>query len=263
LVDAQDSSKLMRVIAEQDQSVSTDDVNGSPTVRLGRDADRFVGLPIAQAALEFASARHASQYREIDHAPFIIHPIEVGRLLDRDGHPDDVIAAGLLHDTLERTATTSAELKRRFGVRIGRLVESVSDDQSIGDYVARKRELRDRVSRSDADTVAIFAADKISKVRELTLLPPSRLHVTATRAPGSRPVGRPGGFHPFRSMRCCAVASIVAPHAIVDRSPKENTMSAVGADTHQTLPASRQAAFDPAGSADHRVGDRVRGRRGT
>jgi (p)ppGpp synthase/HD superfamily hydrolase len=152
------------------------------TVRLGRDADRFVGRPIARAALEFASARHASQYREIDHVPFIVHPIEVGGLLDRDGQPDDVVAAGLLHDTLEKTATTSAELQRRFGARIARLVEAVSDDPSIGDYVSRKRELRDRISHADADTVAIFAADKISKVRELTLLPPPRLHETATRA---------------------------------------------------------------------------------
>ena len=89
---------------------------------------------MAQAALKFASARHAGQYREIDHAPFIAHPIEVGRLLHCDGQPDEVIAAGLLHDLLEKTATTSPELQRRFGARIARLVESVSDDPSIDDY---------------------------------------------------------------------------------------------------------------------------------
>ena len=137
---------------------------------------------MAQAALEFASARHADQYREIDDAPFIVHPIEVGSLLHADGQPDEVIAAGLLHDLLEKTQTTGAELQRRFGASIARLVESVSDDPSIDDYESRKRELRDRVAHAGSNTVAIFTADKISKVRELALLPTSSLDETTTRA---------------------------------------------------------------------------------
>ena len=154
----------------------------STTVRSLRATDSFAGLPIARAALKFASARHANQYRELDHAAFIAHPIEVGSLLRGDGQADEIIAAGLLHDVLEKTGTTRAELQRRFGARIAGLVESVSDDPSIDAYGSRKRELRDRVAHGRSDTVAIFAADKISKVRELTLLPTSRLYETATRA---------------------------------------------------------------------------------
>ena len=172
----------MRVITEETHGIANDEVLGSATVQSRRAADRLAGLPIAQAALKFASARHANQYREIDHAPFIAHPIEVGRLLHCDGQSDEVIAAGLLHDVLEKTATTSPQLRRRFGARIARLVESVSDDPSIGDYKQRKRQLRDRVAHADPDTRAIFAADKTAKVRELALLPSSRLHETTTRA---------------------------------------------------------------------------------
>jgi len=83
---------------------------------------------------------------------------------------------------LEKTGTTRAELQRRFGVCVAGLVESVSDDPSIDDYGSRKRELRDRVAHAGSSTVAIFAADKVSKVRELTLLPISRLDVATTRA---------------------------------------------------------------------------------
>ena len=157
-------------------------LEGSASVSPRRATKLFSGLPLARAALTFASACHASQYREIDHAPFIAHPIEVGALLRADGQPDEVVAAGLLHDVLEKTGTTRAELQRRFGARIAGLVESVSDDPSIDDYGSRKRDLRDRVAHGDSDTVAIFAADKISKVRELTLLPTSRPHETTTRA---------------------------------------------------------------------------------
>jgi HD domain len=172
----------MRPIADETQGVLNDEVLGGDTARSLRAADRFAGLPMAQAALEFASARHASQYREIDHAPFIAHPIEVGRLLRDDGQPDELIAAGLLHDVLEKTAATSAELQSRFGPRIARLVESISDNPSIGDDEQRRRELRNRVAHADPDTCAIFAADKIAKVRELALLPARRLDETKARA---------------------------------------------------------------------------------
>jgi (p)ppGpp synthase/HD superfamily hydrolase len=153
-------------------------VQGSAGGVSGEDS----GSAIVRAALEFATARHAGQCREVDGAPFINHPMEVGRLLDTDGQSEEVVAGGLLHDLLEKTATTTPELRHRFGVRVARLVESVSDDPSICDYGARKRELRDRVAHGDPGTVAIFTADKISKARELALLSPSQLRGADARA---------------------------------------------------------------------------------
>lgn len=152
------------------------------TVRSCRAARLCATHATARAAIMFASAHHAHQYRESDRAPFTAHLVEVGWLLDRDGRPDEVIAAGLLHDVLEKTAATRAELERRFGAGIARLVESVTDDPSISDFARRKRRLRDRVERGGADTAAIFTADKISKVRELALLEPWRLQQPGARA---------------------------------------------------------------------------------
>ncbi len=168
--------------ADVTNGIDNDETPGSATARPQRAAGRFAGLPMAQAAFRFARARHAGQRREIDHAPFIDHPIEVASLLYGVGQPDEIIAAGLLHDALEKTATTSAELDRRFGAHIARVVESVSDDPSIGDYKPRKRELRDRVAHADPGTRAVFTADKIAKVRELTLLPAWRLNEPKNRA---------------------------------------------------------------------------------
>ena len=164
------------------EGIHTDAPPGAATARPRRAARQFAGLPIAQSAIAFATDRHAGQHREVDHAAFIAHPVEVARLLRGDGYPDEIIAAGLLHDVLEKTATTSAELHLQFGAEIVRLVESVSDDPSIGDYQSRKRDLRDRVARSDSSTYAIFAADKISKVRELAQLPGRRLGEAKVRA---------------------------------------------------------------------------------
>jgi (p)ppGpp synthase/HD superfamily hydrolase len=172
----------MHLAAEQTRSIFYDEVSGSTTAGWRRPPQWLVGLPIAWAALRFAQARHARQYREIDHAPFIEHPIEVGWLLCWDGQSEEVIAAGLLHDVLEKTPTAVAELARRFGTRIARVVESVSDDPSVIDYESRKRELRHRVARAGPDTRAVFAADKIAKVRELSLLPTQRLREPTARA---------------------------------------------------------------------------------
>lgn len=168
--------------AQVTKCIDNDETPGTATAPPQHAARQFAGLPMAQAAIAFATARHAGQHREIDHAPFIIHPIEVGCLLHGDGQPDAIIAAGLLHDVLEKTATTGAELQGRFGPHIARLVKSVSDDPSFGDYESRKRELRDRVARSGWNTRAIFAADKISKVRELAQLPAQRLGETMVHA---------------------------------------------------------------------------------
>jgi HD domain len=173
---------LMGVSTGQLGSSFDDEVPGSAREEWRRPSQQFVGLPIAQAALRFAQLRHDGQYREIDHAPFIDHPIEVGWLLCWDGQSEEVIAAGLLHDVLEKTATTDAELARRFGTRVVGLVESVSDDPSITDYESRKRELRHRVAQAGPDTRAVFAADKIAKVRELALLPAERLREPTVRA---------------------------------------------------------------------------------
>ena len=164
------------------EGTHTYEARGTANPRPRRAAGRFAGLPMAQAALRFARARHAGQHREIDHAAFITHPIEVGCLLRGDGQPDAIVAAGLLHDVLEQTATTSAELKRRFGDHVARLVESVSDDSSLDDYVSRKRELRHRVARAGPGTRVVFAADKIAKVRELALLPAQQLNEPTNRA---------------------------------------------------------------------------------
>lgn len=56
-------------------------------------------------------------------AAFIAYPIDVASLLRGDGQPDEMIVAGLLHDVLEKTATTSAELRRRFGAQIARRID--------------------------------------------------------------------------------------------------------------------------------------------
>ncbi len=114
------------------------------------------GLPQTPAAIAYAAQKHAGQRRG-DGTPFILHPLEVASLLYHVGAADDVIAAGVLHDLIEKGDVTAAELRQRFGSRVTSLVLAVSD------------------------ALTLFAADKLSKLREL------RREAAADSAAGTAP----------------------------------------------------------------------------
>ena len=115
------------------------------------------------------TARHAGQRRAADEAPFILHPLEVAHLLRACDYPDDVVAAGVLHDVIEDTDARYEDLEERFGARVTALVRAVSEPPGGGSYAVRKARLRAAVGHADAEAVAVYAADKIAKARELRL----------------------------------------------------------------------------------------------
>ncbi len=114
----------------------------------------------------FAERRHEGQARS-DGTPFILHPLEVGSLLYYAGAPDHVIAAGVMHDLIEKAGVSAADIRTRFGARIAGLVLAVSDDDSIEGYSQRKAALRRQIAGAGEEALTLFAADKLSKVREL------------------------------------------------------------------------------------------------
>ena len=136
----------------------------SATLSFARD------LPLTQAAIAFARAHHGGQRRSSDGAPFLLHPLEVASLLELAEYPDRVIAAGVLHDVLEDTDVQSAELEQRFGPDVATLVALLSDDPAIADEEDRKADVRERVRHAGGAALVIYAADKVSKVRELRML---------------------------------------------------------------------------------------------
>jgi (p)ppGpp synthase/HD superfamily hydrolase len=160
--------------------------------------DVVAKLPKTRSALSYAEQQHAGQQRAADGEPFIGHPVEVGSLLYEVGATDGVVAAGVLHDTIEKTSATEADIRARFGPKVATLVLAVSEDPQIDGYDERKAALRDQVASAGNDALMIFAADKISKVRELRLERRRRARLSGSS--GSR-------FAPERRLahyrRCC------------------------------------------------------------
>jgi (p)ppGpp synthase/HD superfamily hydrolase len=133
-------------------------------------------LPTTRAAASFARRAHAGQRRKVDGAPFIVHPLEVAALLQRADAADEVIAAGVLHDVIEKTDVDQQELSERFGAHVAGLVVAVSEDQRIRQYAPRKAALREQAAAAGEQALMVFAADKVAKARELREHPGAARH---------------------------------------------------------------------------------------
>ncbi len=139
-----------------------------PRVSPLADIAAFVaGRPLASRAAEWAAVAHEGQLREVDGAPFLLHCLEVALLLHVAGEADDIIAAGLLHDAVEKSAVTIDAVEDALGPDVAAIVADLTEDPRIARHAARKADLRRRAETADDDTLVVFAADKIAKAREL------------------------------------------------------------------------------------------------
>lgn len=127
----------------------------------------LIELPLARDALSFARELHRGQRRSSDEAPFILHPLEVAALLYTTGYGEVAVTAGILHDTVEDTGVEVETITNRFGTEVGALVAAMTEDPRIEPYEERKAALRRQIADFGEDATAVYAADKVTKVREL------------------------------------------------------------------------------------------------
>jgi hypothetical protein len=124
---------------------------------------------LVRGALSVARRSHAGQFRQTgcDEIAFVEHLLAVGELLALQNYPDEVLAAGLLHDVAEHAEVDPESLRGRFGDEVVELVEALTEDSAISDYEERKQEHRERVGAAGPNAQAIFAADKATNVAVL------------------------------------------------------------------------------------------------
>jgi guanosine-3',5'-bis(diphosphate) 3'-pyrophosphohydrolase len=134
-------------------------------------------------ALAFSADRHRHQKRKGRLAsPYINHPIDVALIIVRDGGVTTapVLTAALLHDTIEDTDTTAAELAERFGAEVATIVQEVSDEPGLPKPEQRRRqETGAHLLSYGARLIRI--ADKTANVRDLVDDPPSTWSVRLRR----------------------------------------------------------------------------------
>lgn len=117
-------------------------------------------------AVEFATERHSGQVRKGTALPYIVHPIEVMHILYRMGADENVMIAGVLHDTIEDTGTTKDEILELFGEDVANLVTGHSEDKSKS-WEERKLTAIEHLANSDKRFKMLVMADKLSNMRAI------------------------------------------------------------------------------------------------
>ena len=126
-------------------------------------------------ALLFAAQKHRNQRRkDAEASPYINHPIALAHLLASVGAVDDldVLRAAILHDTVEDTETTEAELRERFGPVVAGIVMEVTDDKSLPKE--RRKALQvEHAPHKSAGAALVKLADKTCNLQDIAAAPPA------------------------------------------------------------------------------------------
>jgi GTP diphosphokinase / guanosine-3',5'-bis(diphosphate) 3'-diphosphatase len=132
------------------------------------------GLSIVLRALDYAARRHTRQRRKGgEKAPYINHPIRVAYYLGTLAGIDDphILAAAVLHDTVEDTEATIEELRNEFGAEVAKIVAEVTDDKSLEKHTRKELQVEHAPGASWA-AAQLKIADKLCNVEDIATAPP-------------------------------------------------------------------------------------------
>ena len=134
-----------------------------------------VGMKTLLCAIAFAADKHRMQRRkDPDASPYINHPIALANVLANEGAVEDVVvlAAAVLHDTIEDTETTAPELVAAFGLEIAGVVLEVTDDKTLSKETRKQAQI-DHAADLSHRAKLVKLADKICNVRDVASSPPA------------------------------------------------------------------------------------------
>lgn len=130
------------------------------------------------AAALYADQLHGDQKRKSGE-PYIIHPLAVGSILIQLGMDADTICAGLLHDVVEDTSATLADIEEKFGPEVALMVDGVT---KISRLKSESKSLQEAETirkmffamGKDMRVIIIKLSDKLHNMRTLASLAPQR-----------------------------------------------------------------------------------------
>jgi GTP pyrophosphokinase len=150
------------------------------TVRANRPSD---DTEIIRKAWEFCLEHHKGQLRASGE-PYVLHPLEVALVLAEMKLDSTAIAAGLLHDAVEDTPVTTADITAKFGEQVAHIVEGVTKIDKI-QFANKEDRQAENVRKmllamvSDVRVVLIKLADRLHNMRTLQHLSPDKQQVIA------------------------------------------------------------------------------------
>ena len=119
-------------------------------------------------AAQFAIEAHRGTERRGKGFPYIIHPMEAASIVANITNDPEMLAAAILHDTVEDTDVTIEQIEELFGSRVARLVHT--DTAKRGDSWRARREVQiERFRQADRDSQIVALGDKLSNLRAIAL----------------------------------------------------------------------------------------------
>ena len=120
-----------------------------------------------QKAMVFATQAHKGQFRKGTTRPFIVHPLEVGKIVATMTDDEEIISAAILHDTIEDCEGVTREaISREFSERVAYLVAQESEDKSKT-WLERKGATIEHLKSAPREIQMIGLADKLSNMRDI------------------------------------------------------------------------------------------------
>jgi myo-inositol-1(or 4)-monophosphatase len=125
---------------------------------------------ILDRAIVFAVNAHQGTERRGKGFPYIVHPMEAVEIVATMTTDQELLAAAVLHDTVEDTDVTLDDIRREFGERVAKLVEEESDVFIDGvseadSWHERKQAAIDRLAQASRDAKMVALGDKLSNAR--------------------------------------------------------------------------------------------------
>jgi (p)ppGpp synthase/HD superfamily hydrolase len=124
-------------------------------------------MPNIFDAVEFAARAHRGQYRKASQIPYILHPLNVARILIECGASEDLVLAAVLHDVVEDTPVTLDQLRAQFGDHVGDLVQAISEADRQDTWENRKRAMLVLTEQASQDVLLLELADRLDNIREI------------------------------------------------------------------------------------------------
>lgn len=135
-------------------------------------ANRPLNTELLDRAIVFAVRAHAGTERRGKGFPYIVHPLEAMEIVATMTSDQELLAAAVLHDTVEDTNVTVDQIRAEFGDRIASLVEAESDEPHMGSdsvesWRVRKQVAIDNLASASLDTKIVALGDKLSNMRAI------------------------------------------------------------------------------------------------
>ena len=138
-------------------------------------AEELADNAMLNDAIVYAVQKHRDGLRKGTKTPYIVHPLEVMLILQQMGADVHLLAAGLLHDTVEDTDATLEDISKKFGQDVAGLVASHTEDdkshytkeQEIASWRARKEKALTHLAAAGKREKMLVLADKLANMRAI------------------------------------------------------------------------------------------------